>query len=78
MKSLLTPRGSLIVTFPKAYNEYLDKALADEKLGFKEIKYLKRISRSKWIEVNQEDIVNVKYNTPYRSANGLVIGFYKK
>jgi len=79
LKSLLAPKGKIIVTLPLGYNTEMDKLLRDGKIQFTKMYCLKRISNdNKWIETNWEDIKNAKYNYPFNNANGLVIGIIEK
>lgn len=66
MKSMLRPNGIMILTVPIGYNIYLDSHLPE--FG---AKYLRRTGISEWREIT--DIVGIKYDTPYKCANGLAI-----
>ncbi|MBT9148072.1 MAG: hypothetical protein DDT32_01842 [Syntrophomonadaceae bacterium] len=79
LKSLLAPKGKIIVTLPLGYNPEMDRLLNDTKIQFTKMYCLKRISRdNKWIETNWKDVNNAKYNHPFNNANGLVIGIIEK
>lgn len=79
MEACLAPGGEIIITVPVGYNSYLDKLLEEGKIRFTRTYYLKRISQdNKWIEADWKNIKNVKYNNPFRGANGLVIGIVEK
>ena len=48
-------------------------------IQFTKMYCMKRISkRNKWIETSWDDISDVKYDQPFPSANGLVIGIIEK
>ena len=56
LKSHLSYKGKMIITFPKGYNSYLDKLLNDGKLGFSKIYYLMKIpENNRWVEINPKD-----------------------
>jgi len=75
MKSLLSDKGKMVVTFPIGHNNVLDKALKGNMLPFTELYYLMRItSDNTWIETSKEKIIDLKYNAPFNNANGLIIG----
>lgn len=79
MKSLLTKQGSIIVTLPLGQNPQLDRLLNQNRLGFTQKYYLKRISFSNsWQEVDKKAVTNAIYSYPYAGANGLVIGVFLK
>ena len=78
-KHLLKPNGTFVFTAPLGFNDYLDSQLIGNRLELTETHFLKRISASnKWIQVEQEDMIGIKYNDPYPWANGLLIGIYSK
>jgi hypothetical protein len=73
IKSMLTPAGKALVTFPAGYNHYLDahvEELASEGATFQ---CLKRISgENLWIEVALADALKCKYGTPFMNANAVI------
>lgn len=73
MRTLLSPNGKLIVTVPWAYNPFLDFDLLSGNLGFSRVGILKRVGSDAWCEAGWEDIQNVRYGSPYRAANALVV-----
>jgi hypothetical protein len=76
---LLTPKGIMVITVPLGYNHDLDELLRSNQVRFKKRFCLKRISKdNKWSEVAWEDIENIKYNSPFPAANGLLIGIVEK
>ncbi len=79
LKSLLAPKGKIIVTLPLGHNHVLDSLLNEGKIQFTKMYCLKRVSKdNRWIETNSENIKNAKYNHPFNKANGLVIGIIEK
>lgn len=88
LKRLLAPGGKIILSLPLGYNRYVDKLLAERKLGLGKSYYLKRISRdtflkrtsldNAWKQVSWDEVKNVKYSHPFGCANGLVIGVIEK
>lgn len=77
-KSLLNENGVFIFTAPYGFNCFLDSQLKENELELTEILYLKRIdSNNKWIQVNYDDVKDIKYGEPYICANALIIGIYK-
>jgi len=79
LKSLLAPKGKMVITLPLGYNPELDKLLRNDKIHFTRRFCLKRISEdNKWIEVYWKDAQNARYNNPFPAANGLVIGIIEK
>lgn len=73
MRSLLSPNGKMIVTVPWGYNPALDSDLLSGRLGFDRIGILKRVDHEDWIEAGWEDIQDVRYGSPYRAANALLV-----
>jgi hypothetical protein len=79
LKTLIVPKGKMIVTLPLGFNPVMDRLLKEDKMQFTKRYCLKRISKdNEWIEVNWEDIKNARYNYPFNDANGLVIGIIEK
>jgi hypothetical protein len=78
LKSLLNYEGEMVVTMPLGYNFAMEELIKQGEIKFTELYYLKRTSLSRWVEVRYEDIRSVKYGHPYPSANGLLIGLFKK
>lgn len=80
LKSLLAPKGKIMVTLPLGYNPEMDKMLKKDEIKFTKQYNLKRVSglTNRWREVEWKKIRNAKYSSPFRNANGLVIGIIKK
>ena len=74
--SLLSENGMLIVTAPIGYNEFLDENIVNNKLGFKEQRFLKRDKNNEWVETTLEFSMGKKYGKPFPSANALYVGIY--
>ena len=77
LKKLLVLGGKIVVTLPLGQNFEIDKLIKEKKIQFTKQSYLKRISRDNiWIEVNWENVQDVKYNYTFPGANGLLIGIF--
>jgi len=76
LRSLLKPGGKLVVTLPIGYtNPFLNKQINNNKLGFSQVYFLKRISLlNDWKQVSFSEVKNVEYNTPYSNANAILVG----
>ena len=75
LKGLLNREGQMLVTLPLGYNPHVDDLLRQGKFSFSETRYLKRVSaRNDWKEVSSEVAFQVKYGTPFRCANAVVVG----
>ncbi len=75
LRSLLNPKGRIVVTIPIGYNPHLDALLRSNRIGFDKILCLKRVSEdNRWVETTWKDIENSKFNSPFPFANGLVVG----
>jgi hypothetical protein len=71
---LTAPAGDLLVTFPVGHNPALDVAVADERLPFAAVSYLRRLDAANtWRQAGKDDVVGLAYGTPYAQANGLVV-----
>jgi len=74
----LKPNGNIIATVPLGYNKKMDKKLFDNKLGFDELFFLKRVSKSnEWKEINKNEVVDAQYGYPFSCANYICIGIYE-
>ena len=76
LRSFLSEKGEMIVTMPIGYNCNLDKLFKNKEIPFNKFYCLKKIEKSKWIEVSPEEIENSKYGKPFYGANGLIIGVF--
>ncbi len=77
MRRMLKENGKVVVTFPHAYNPYLDKLLKEGKIKFDEMYCLKKTARREWKEASWEEVKNISYNHPYSNTNALIIGIIK-
>ncbi len=76
LQKCLAPGGSLVVSLPIGYNEFLDDLLRSRKLHFSSEHYLKRVSwGNDWVETVKADAMKMKYRSPYPGANALLIAF---
>lgn len=79
LKTLLRPKGKMVVSFPLGYNDCLDKLLKQNKLPFTQRFFLKRIfPDNRWEEVNIGEASRAKYDAPFVAANAIVIGIVQK
>lgn len=79
LKNCLKPNGEMLVTFPVGYNPKLDRMIDSGRVTFTQLLCMKRISADNaWREAKWRDIRNAQYDNPFISANGLVIGYYRK
>lgn len=78
LKQLVSPGGSMLVTVPLGYNPGLDAALGDGTLRFTRQCFMRRLARTRWSEATWADVKEVKFDYPYRGANGLLIGIYER
>jgi SAM-dependent methyltransferase len=75
MASLLAPGGRLLVTVPLGYNDALDEDLLAGRLGFDELRFLKRVSRlGRWRELPAGEVAGTRYGHPFRWANAVAVG----
>jgi len=78
IKNCLNQNGELIFTVPSDYNPTLDMFIKDNKLNLNKILFLKRISYdNEWIQTDEKNYLNTKYNQPFPWANALAICFKK-
>lgn len=75
IKTLLTPNGRCLISFPIGYNAALDELVFGGKLGFRKIHLLKRTtSDNEWREVDLESVRGATYGAPFPCANALFVG----
>lgn len=79
LKGLLSEKGKLVVTVPLGYNLALDLSLKkDTRSIWTRKAYLKRISKSnKWAEVEETEIHDAKYDSPFNYGNVLAICIFE-
>lgn len=79
LKELLEVGGELLLTMPLGYSSYLGDLVYREKTGFKEIRYLRRITaNNQWREAQLNEVLAAHYNTPCPCANAIMVGLYQK
>jgi len=76
LKQHLAPNGLLVATFPIGYNSNMDDDLNAGRLGFDDIQYFKRLTVEDWQQVSADNTRGAIYNSPFRAANAIAIGFY--
>ena len=75
LRSLLAPGGRMVITVPLGHNDHLDRLIREKRCGFDRMLFLKRTSAdNRWTETSWEEVKDARYGSPYRAANGLVIG----
>lgn len=75
----LAPGGKMLVTFPYAYNPELDEKVRTGRIRFDRIHFLRRLGKfCDWKEVPFEQLQDVRYDSPFPLANGLVVGIFEK
>lgn len=75
-QNCLKPDGSMIFTMPLGYNPFMDKMLFDDKLGFDEIFFMKRISKTEWCELPKDELGDFSYAAEYIEAGAIVVAKY--
>lgn len=79
LKELLKAGGELLVTMPLGCNSCVDDLMRAGKTGFKEIRYLKRITaNNQWREAQLEEVATAQYNFPFLCANAIMVGYFHK
>ncbi len=74
LKTLLTKNGKLLITIPVNYNPGLDQMVFNNEIPCDEIIYMRRMTGiNTWKCVDKEEVVDLKYGSPYGWANGLYI-----
>jgi hypothetical protein len=75
LKGLLAQNGKLIMTSPLGYNPTLDQLLREDSEGvFTGKAFLKRVSKNnKWVQIEEGEIHDVRYGSPFNHANVLAI-----
>ncbi|MFC1650003.1 hypothetical protein ACFL2X_00385 [Candidatus Latescibacterota bacterium] len=72
-QNCLKPGGSMIFTMPLGYNPFMDKMVFDDKLGFDEISFMKRISKNEWCEMSKNELGDFSYAAEYIEASTIVV-----
>lgn len=74
LKGCLKLGGIMVATVPLGYNNEMDVRLFDNRLGFDEVYFLKRVSKwNIWKEVRIDEVVNPQYGWPYPCANYICV-----
>lgn len=74
LKTLLTKKGKLVMTFPVGYNPNLDAQLKKGNLGFDQIYYLERTSAHNFWRQRAGKFKAAKYGKPFANANVIGVG----
>lgn len=75
LKTLLSPKGKIVLTVPIGYNKFLDETIKRKSSLFSELYYFKRVTGdSRWIEVDNKKVFNATYGFPYRWGNTIILG----
>ena len=70
LKKIYNESKSCLISWPLGYNKKLDiKVLQDDALL---TIFFKKIALSKWIQTNKENVIECRYNSPFKFGNGLV------
>jgi hypothetical protein len=72
----LVPGGRLFVTWPWRRRRAADRLL--KQVPWEWVGFLKKVGKREWVEVDRKDLARVKYNTPFKKANAVVIGEVKR
>ena len=79
LKKSLTNKGKIIFTHPMNYNPQMDELIWSKKLKLSKKYYLKRISKdNQWVEIDESDSKNLRFNSPFSMANGILLGIIEK
>ncbi len=79
LQSLLSAKGKLVFSVPLGINPALDTVIYENSLPLTKKIYLRRKNRwNEWEECSLDRIRGTLYNTPYPSANAILIGEIKK
>lgn len=78
LKNLLLWGGELAVTLPIGFNPELNKFFDEGTIKFDKLHCLKRTAKIIWTEASWDDIKGLEFDTPFRGANGLLIGYIRK
>jgi len=68
----LKPKGQLLLTFPWRRREAIDAFV--ELLPWTWVGFLHRVGKYEWKQVSKKELAGIRYNTPYKKANAVVIG----
>jgi hypothetical protein len=78
-KNCLSPGGTLIVTVPLGYNDFLDLCLLSGRLRFDEAYYMKRVGPGRnWREAARQEVIGIRYDRTVSTAGAIAIGIIRK
>jgi len=75
-RNCLNKNGKIIITVPLRYNPYIDEIIFQNKLEFKKIIFVKRISKNQWAEVGKNSASDSKFNSPSPYGNCIAVCIY--
>jgi hypothetical protein len=79
LQRCLAPGGEMLITYPVGYNQDLDRLTDSREIKWTKLLCMRRVSRDNtWVQTKWPDVRTTQYNNPFISANGLVIGYFKK
>jgi hypothetical protein len=67
---MLLPTGGMLITFPIGHNPSIDQAMQNGTLGCSDLRCIKRISGSDWVEVPVQQLAGCCLDPPYRRGGG--------
>jgi hypothetical protein len=75
LRTLLSRQGRLVVSMPIGYNPAVDRLAQDPNGLFKQVGYLKRMTRDNiWKQVPLQDVLGEKYNPRIPTATAILVG----
>jgi hypothetical protein len=75
LRSLLSPRGQLVVTVPVGYNAAFDAALRAGDVALNRAWAIRRVSGTRWREVAPAEVWSAPYDFLLYRARGVLFGF---
>jgi len=73
LRKALKKGGKFIATIPMGYNHYIDGDIINNRLGFDEMFFFKRLKNGNW-KLLYKAPYNFQYNYPFKYANVLMVG----
>jgi hypothetical protein len=70
LRQMLLPTGGMLISFPIGHNASIDQAMQDGTLDCADLRCMKRISGSDWVEVSVRQLAGCRLNPPYRRGGG--------
>jgi hypothetical protein len=75
LRSLLKPKGKIVITVPLGYNPHLDRLLKTGKLMFDKQLFMKRTNgHARWTEATWNQVKVLDFNMRVPTANAILIG----